>query len=151
LAAVVAVGMIGFADDVRRPESVRTDDGVARPEAQMQAEPGTGERAPLQLELGLAKIEADFTAQMETLRHELAAAITEDQREAIQERAVQLKVQWTLALADRQLELARQDQNAEAETEVLKAMQAMQNSQPSARQEVERDPKAGIVIEGGAK
>jgi len=151
LAAVVAVGMIGFAGDERRPESVRTDKDIARPEGQMQAEPGTGERAPLQLEPGLAKIEADYTAQLETLRHELAAAITEEQREAIQERAVQLKVQWTLALADRQLELARQEQNAEAETEILKAMQAMQNPRSTARQEVERDPNAGIVIEGGAK
>ncbi len=151
IAAIAVIGIIGFAGDQRQPESTRTEADVQRTEYMATAQPGTGEQVQPQLEPGLAKIEENYRRQMESLKNELASATTDDQREAIQQRAAELKMQWTLALADRQLELARQQGNAEAETEALHAKQAMLNPPTALRQQVPRDPNAGIVIEGGAK
>ena len=108
------------------------------------------EQAASRLEPGLAKIEADYQARMDALMSELASA-TEDQREAVQQQAAELKVQWTLALANRQLELARQRGDVAAETEILHAIQAMQKPPATEGQPVVRDPNAGIQIEGGAR
>lgn len=153
LVAFIAVGMIGFAGDERRAETTRTDADIVRTDGTAPAEAVAeiGEQVQPKLDPGLAKIEETYRLQMESLKNELAAATTDDRREAIQRRAAELKMQWTLALVDRQLELARAQGNGEAEAEALHAKQMMLNPPVAERQPVARDPNVGIVIEGGAK
>lgn len=154
LGMIVLVGGGVIADNARdrlANTPALTDAEIQRPEGQMQAEPGNGQQVVPQLEPGIAEIEAMYLNRMQTLKSQLNLATTEEERDVIQQQARQLKVEWTLALADRQLELARERGDTEAETELLAAKQAILNPPSAERVQVKRDPNAGITVEGGAK
>lgn len=117
----------------------------------MQAEPGDGQQVVPQLEAGIAEIETMYGNRMQALKSKLNLATTEEERDALQQQTRELKVELTLALADRQLELARERGDTEAETELLTAKQAIMNPPSVERVQVKRDPNAGVRVEGGAK
>jgi hypothetical protein len=152
LAALICAPLL--ADEItdhQATRSDRTEADVQRTEAPTQAQPGLGEQMTPMLEPGLAAIEEDFGQQMKNLKAELDLAVTEEQREAIQQQMQSLKIEWALASANRQLELARQNQDAEAEAEILEDIARMTNPITHDRTPIARDPNAGIKIEGGAK
>ena len=150
--AIAAVAVLGHADDERRVSSGRTDADIVRPEGVAQETiPGNGEQVVPQLEAGLMQINADFRGRMDAIKVELSAATTEEARAEIQQRAQQLKVEWTLAIADRQLQLAREAGDTQTEAQLLQAIAAMQAPRAAVSETAPRDPNAGIVIEGGAK
>ena len=145
--------IIGFSGDERQSQNTRTEADVLRVDAPSpaQAEAGLGEQVQPVLEPGLAAVESNFGQQMEALKSELTATLTEDQRDEIQQRMQSLKIEWTLALANREFELARQKQDSKAEAEILQAISQITNPTPHEQTPVARDPKAGIVTAGGAK
>jgi hypothetical protein len=158
---LICVGLIAaltsapvFADEISDHQASRSDrssDDIQRTESQTTATVGIGEQMQPILEPGMAAIEKSYGLQMQALNAEFNAAATEPQQDEVQQRMQALKVQWTLALANRQLELARQANDSKAEAEILSAIGAiMQPLRPAAQSEP-RDPNAGIEIPGGAK
>ena len=150
---LLAASLVVADDEPRVPTSTLTDKDIVRTDAPTPAtaEPGLGEQMQPMLEAGLAQIEMAFGEQMESLKAEFASATTEDAREAVQQRMMQLKKDWSLAIIDRYIELARERGDSEAEAEEMAAKNALLNPPVMNVQPVPRDPSAGIHIEGGAK
>jgi hypothetical protein len=88
---------------------------------------------------------------MRDLRMRISTAQTPEDQESLQREAMELKVEWSLALAKRQLELARERGDTEAEAEALNTINHVANPPTVLRQQVPRDPNAGIELPGGAR
>jgi hypothetical protein len=152
LITFLTIAVLGLAGDERQAARVRPESNVPQTSVQAQTlDPGSRVQAAPQLEPEVAAIEASFGQQIQMLSSEFASAQTEDEREAVQQRVQSLKIEWTLALANRQLELARQKQDAKAEAEILQMIAHITNRVAPALTPIPRDPQTGAAIEGGAR
>lgn len=154
LIAAFTFGLTAYAQDENAPIPSQTyvdESQMTRTETQTVGQAELGEKVPTVLEPGLAAIEANYAARLAGLREQAAAAATSEGRETLQMRMQEVKLEWSLALAYRQLELARERQDADAETEILQAIEHMTNPPVRELRQVERDPRVDEVPAGGAR
>ena len=150
---VVITGLAAIADEAKNrylQGNPQTEADVPRTEVIRQVEPGSGEQITPRIEAGLAQIEEQFRSRMQVIEAELEMCTTEEERDAIQQRAHQLKIEWTLALANRQLELARQRHDVEAEAKILQGIDRIVNPLP-VKHDGEPHSEAGNLSAGGAR
>ncbi len=146
-AAMILIARADDHDLGPQPVSTPTQQNVQPADVQAV----TGEQAEPVLEPGIAAIEATYYQQMQVLNEQIQSAASEEQRDLLQQQAQTLKVEWTLALAHRQLDLARERQDTQAETELLQAIDRITHPVSPETQAAPRDPEAGISVEGGAR
>ena len=151
LSAILVVGLIGFAGDEQRDRTPAPQPPIERVSVQAQAEPGTGEQVQPVFEPGIAQINGSYQPRVDALIAELDAATTEDAREEVQQRVMRLKLEWSLAVMGRHIEIARENGDAQLEAELSVSKERMENPPTVTRVEVPRDPNAGIEREGGAR
>lgn len=152
--AVCAFGFAAFAQDENAPIPSTTyvdESQMPRTEIQADGQAAIGETAPTVLEPGLAAIEANYAVRITALREQAAAATTSEAREALQTQMQELKHEWTLALAYRQLELARERQDVDTEAELLQAISHMTNPPVRELRQVPRDPRDAETPAGGVR
>jgi hypothetical protein len=128
LLVVMSVAFIAHSDEAvnRNAQSnPRTEASIPRTDVQIQAQAGLGEQETPRLDAGIESIESQYRARAQALKAELAVATSSQAQEDIMQAMVVLKSEWALAIANRQLELARLNGNTEAEAEILQAISRM--------------------------
>jgi hypothetical protein len=129
----------------------RTEKDIPRTETPAAVDPSAPASKSTVLEQGLQQVEESYKAQMMSLISQLDAATDPDQQDMLQQQVQQLKVDWTLALAHRQLELARERQDTRAEGELLEAIARIQDPTSSPSHAASVAEAAKRQSEGGAK
>jgi hypothetical protein len=128
LLVVMSVALLAHSDEaVNRTEhsNLRTEADIPRTDVQIQAQAGLGGRETPRLDAGIESIETQYRARSQALKAELAVAASSQAQEDIMQAMVVLKSEWALAIANRQLELARLSGNTETEAEILQAISRM--------------------------
>ena len=139
-----------------KQSNLKTDKEVTRPDGQVgSAIPAQGDQFQPAVDQQTAAINAQFQTAMDGLLNQLNATDNFENQNSIQEQIINLKKEWKLARANRQLEIARSNKDTERETEILRAIQRMVSPPvrtPDANLPVS-DPNQGIdqAVEGGAK
>jgi hypothetical protein len=94
-----------------------------RPEGIGTVAAAPNEQQQTHLEPGLQAIEDNYRARLKDLKKQIAATQIPEEIEALQSQAVVLKEEWTLALANRQLELARERNDVKAIADISRAIE----------------------------
>jgi hypothetical protein len=153
-ALALLIATVSWADEAQdrwKTSSRQTDKDVKPlPPVQVEGKAGDGTRSPTQLEPGLAKIEEQFGTQMQALLSDLASAQTAEEKTALQQKAIDLKGQWALALAYRQLELARERKDAASESQIQNDIENMQHPAAVQASPAPR-PESDKAVQGGAQ
>jgi hypothetical protein len=127
--ALLAVLMLCYCAVAQQPAEEATDNAAGNSAIQrsdIQARTGQvelGDQIETELEPGLASIETNFKARMEGLKTQMAAARDAAEMDQLQQQAQQLKVDWSIALANRQLELARARKDTQSEAAILETIE----------------------------
>jgi hypothetical protein len=130
-ALVLGCGVLAFAgetpESATTPSPDRTDNDVVRVEIPATTDPSVSEPISTRLDPRIAQIEATYRTRMQALKSQIGATADPVSQDQLQQQAGQLKIEWTLALADRQLELARERKDSRAEAELLQAIERIQH------------------------
>lgn len=118
--------LAAFAQSDRVPNTEKTDLDVTstpRPEGIGTVVTAPNEQKQTRLEPGLQAIEDNYRARLDDLKKQITVSQNPEELEALQTQVVVLKEEWTLALANRQLVLARERNDEKAIAEISRAIE----------------------------
>lgn len=99
----------------------------------------------------LFEIETQFRSRLDVLETAITAAKNPAEEMELQKEAERLKIEWTLALNEVMLQIAREKGDTEAEAQALQLKDNIQNPPAHPANPVLRDPDTGKLLEGGAR
>jgi hypothetical protein len=153
--AVLLFTLGAFAEDTAnqrwRQSNPRTDKDVTPP-APTQGQSGlaTSSESATTLDPSLQAINATYAERMQAIMAAFGSATTETEKVTAQQQAQDLKVQWSLAAAFGQLDLARNRKDAQAEAEILRDIDNLQHP-PATVNHLAVRPESDKAVQGDAK
>jgi hypothetical protein len=131
---------LGYAKIEKVPVSVES-------EASMPGETYSG----TVLDPRIEAVNASFSNQISQLEEDILFAANYEEVQSLQQKVKALKLQWSVAAAEVQLEIAQEIGDEQAVTRIQENLNELRNPPQRVHTLVERDPATGEALKGGSR